>query len=261
MALSRLEVGWAAAAALMLAPACVDSSEPPTADNIGQKFAETLCAAKKRCCEAQGAPLSDALVGACTARESLVPAEASAFTANQVFNADIAQECIKAAARFDCTNGGLIAQICYLVFSGHTPLGGACTVDSDCEQASGAHAFCEGAPGTCVAAKLFQGVGAACPHEDDTECDLVNGIWCDYGASSTDGVCAAPMKAGDSCADVTAICPLGTDCTGIAPQVCRPQQPLGAACDSNGYFPCLPPGLCTNGTCVSNGSCVANDPS
>ena len=205
--------------------------------------------------------MSNAEMGACTARASLVPYQPSALVTHRVFNPEIAQECIKAAAHYDCTNGRFIAQICYLTFSHQTPLGGTCTIDFDCARTADGPAFCEGSPGTCVAGKRFQGVGAACPHGEDTECDLVNGIWCDYGATLTDGVCAAPLKAGDSCADVTAICPPGTDCTGMTPQVCRPQLPLGAACDNNGYFPCLPPGFCTNGVCVSIGQCLANDPS
>jgi hypothetical protein len=241
--------------------ACGSSDDPLSADNIDQKFAEALCAAKSRCCAAQGEPLSEADVSACRAREEVVPSEGSAFVSDRVFDADVAQECIKAATRYDCTNGGVIGQICGLVFSGHTPLGGTCSRDFDCAQAPDAHAFCDMGTGTCVAAKLFQGAGAACPHAQDTECDLVNGIWCKYAASSTDGVCAAPLKVGDSCADTTSICPMGTDCGGTQPpRVCRPKQPLGAACDNSGSFPCLPPGTCTNGVCVTEGMCVAFDP-
>jgi len=182
-------------------------------------------------------------------------------TAQAQFNPDVAQQCLQAAARYDCSNGNQISIVCSFVFTGHNGIGQSCTESSGCEQPPGTHAICES--GTCVATTFFQGVGAACPNGDSRECDAANGIWCKLAPTamnSSAGVCAEALKAGDPC-DVPAACPAGTYCTAIPPQVCAPQLAIGAACDGVGYFPCQPPAQCTNGVCATADQCPALNPS
>jgi hypothetical protein len=244
---------------IVLLSACGCGDDPPTPNDIGTRFAETLCAAKSRCCEAQGAPLSAMEMSNCRLAVAIVPFRGSPVaTAQAQFNTDIAQQCLQAAARYDCSNGIQITDVCSFVFTGHTPLGQSCTQYTSCEQPSGGHAICEN--GICVAATFSQGVGAACPHGDLEECDVINGLWCKPAPTNpSGGVCAAPLKVGDPC-DVIASCPAGTYCTAMAPSVCAPQVAIGAACDSGSYFPCQAPGDCMNGVCVAAGYCVARDP-
>lgn len=239
--------------------ACGCGDEPPTADDIGRKFAETFCAAKSRCCQAQGAPLTAMEMSSCMLAVADVPSRRSPLPTGQAqFNADVAQRCLDAAARYDCSNGNQISIVCSFVFTGHNAIGQSCTESNLCEQPPGGHAVCD--YGTCVAETFNQGVGASCPHNDPEECDVANGLWCKPAPGNpTGGICAAPLKVGDPC-DVIAACPAGSYCTAMAPSVCAPQVPIGAACDSGSYFPCQPPGDCMNGVCVAAGYCVARDP-
>jgi hypothetical protein len=225
---------------------------PLTRDNVERKFAETLCAAKGRCCQAQGAPLSDLLMMACLGDAPLVFGRAGASPAVDEFNPDIAQKCLQAAAGYDCKNGNEIALVCRLVFSRQGAIGSSCSSSGTCKQAPGAHAVCDDS-GMCVAATLFQGVGASCAH-DDLECDLASGIWCNRGT------CVGPLQAGDACMYPVSVCPAGTYCSSFSPEMCLPQKALGASCTE--FDSCQPPASCRSGICTApvDGACLAVDP-
>ena len=153
--------------------------EPLTADNVGRRYAETFCAARSRCCETQGSPITQAQLETCLGGAAGVPLRWGIQQSNSEFNADIAQQCLKAAARYDCTNRGMLeTYACLMVFTGHTPIGSTCGTNNDCEQDPDAHALCSHltAPATCMAANLFQSEGAVCG--DDFECDVAEGLWC-----------------------------------------------------------------------------------
>jgi hypothetical protein len=225
------------------------SDDAPTADSIGQQLGDAFCGAMSRCCQAQGAPLSEAFVSACKTESAISVLDANVFMPDLVFNPDIAQQCLKAAANADCQNTNQVGTACRLVFSGHAVIGSACSVDRDCAQAPDAHALCES--GTCVAAKLFQPAGATCPHADRLECDVANWDWCNAG------VCARPVAAGGACGSY-GVCAQSSYCSSIPPEMCMPRKSVGAACDINEYFSCEPPASCTNGVCTPSvdGLCV-----
>ena len=227
--------------------------EPLTADNIGRKYAETFCAARSRCCETQGSPMTQAQLETCLGGAANVPLR---WGAPGQFNADIAQQCLNAAARYDCTNRAMIEMYaCLLVFTGHTPIGSACGRDNDCEQAPDAHALCSylTAPATCMAANLFQGEGAACG--TDFECDMVEGLWCMNMPAVTfepPGTCVRGGLAGAACGTGPSWeCADGLYCDAIMPQQCAPEQPVGSSCGSNGdFYSCVDFSMCTDGVCA-----------
>lgn len=240
----------------LVVSACGGGGEPLTADNVGQKYAETFCAARSRCCETQGHPMTPGQLDTCLGGAAGIPLRWGVTQSDREFNADIAQQCLNAAARYDCTNRGMIElDACLMVFTGHTPIGSACGINNDCEQDPDAHALCSRLTdsATCVAANLFQGEGAACG--DDFECDMVEGLWCMNEPVTTfqpPGTCVKRQLAGVPCgAGPSWECADGLYCNGIAPHVCAPQQPVGSSCGSNGdTYSCVDFSTCTNGVCA-----------
>jgi hypothetical protein len=230
--------------------ACGSSDNPLTADNIGQKVAEAFCGAMSRCCQAQGRSLAEVYISACKVDTSNFVIGPSVLMVDPVLNADIAQECLTAAENADCSNATHVATACAHVFSNHAAIGSACSLDVDCAQAPGAHAFCEA--GTCVAAKFFQAAGAPCEHGDQLECDVANRHWCNAG------VCVRPTDPGGYCEGPLERCATGTYCNAIPPTSCMPLKPAGAACDTSDYFSCELPAVCADGVCApsAGGACL-----
>jgi hypothetical protein len=249
----------AALACAGLAACGGSGGDPVTADNIGSKYADALCAAESRCCQAQGIAWTASADQSCKLDAVFRPYVFQLV--DSTFNADIADECLKAAARYDCTDISLIEDVCAHVFSQHVPLGGSCSTDTDCEQTPGAHALCP-YPGTCVAAILFAGPGAACDPgtSEEIECGLTNGFWCSETSTSnpTSGMCAALSPIGGPCVS-DAHCAAGAYCNAIPPSVCAPVKAVGDACNTNDGRSCGPFSICTNGVCAPPpaGICLA----
>jgi len=227
---------------------------PVTADNIGRKYAEIICPLIQGCCEAQGMTFTAGLLEACLIDSSFLPLQRAAGVSSPVFNPDGANECLKAAARYDCTNMSMVQWSCDLVYAGGVALGSPCDGTRHCAQAPNAHAICSesgiGSGGTCVPATLFQAVGAACIR-DDLECDLAAGLWCNAGT------CAGPLPAGSPCGPGPPWeCAKGTYCPMSAPQICTPTTADGAACPD--WYSCTPPAECWDGVCVAppQGACL-----
>lgn len=233
---------------------CGGNEESLTAENVGEKFAEAFCAAKARCCGAQGAPLDDAALDVCKLEERRVPLLQTAAALDRVFSPDGAKQCVKAASRYDCTNQIMIEENCQLVFTGQLPLGSPCNGATQCGQPSNGHTVCSqpyGSGGICVLGNWFQRAGSPCLHAV-VECDFSEGLWCNGGT------CTGPRPIGSACGTGPSPsweCGKGNYCTGT----CTPKTQLGASCVvSEGGLSCPDLSLCTDGICAlpPAGTCV-----
>ena len=223
------------------------------AQNFGQMYAQAICASDRRCSEAAGCAVSDGT--ACVAQASGVPTMfGMTDPARSVFNPEAAAECLKAANTYGCGSSELLAIItlCTFAFTGHVPLGGACSWNSDCEQPAGGHAICNDFK--CAATTVFGRAGAPCDTTASFNapfvCAFYEGYLCtwDTGGRAT---CKLKASANQSC-DPSLGCLDGSYCDPDQ-SVCLPNKKEGESC--SGQVSCAFGLNCANTVCVRAGGC------
>jgi len=230
--------------------------QAPNAQNFGQLYAQAICASDRRCNEAAGCAVSGDGT-ACVAQASGVPTMfGMTDPARSVFNPEVAAECLKAAKTFDCDSSQrqTIVTLCTFAYTGHVPLGGACSWNSDCEQPTGGHAICNDFK--CVTTNFLGRAGAPCDItasgalKAPFACAFSEGYQCTLGA---DGQSTCQLRAG---ANEPCHPPLGClDGSYCDPDqsVCLPNKKEGDSCSSD--MPCAFGLNCANTICVRAGGC------
>ena len=169
-----------------------------------------------------------------------------------VYHGNQAQACLDSLTSRTCAQ--LLERdsaACLAALDGAVPLGGACTLDEDCQ----GKALCKSSTGTCPGqCSALLVAGQACSKDSDCQ----DGLQC----SSVTKLCVQPATAGQSCEYGSPPCGPGLLCLGKddnnqTPGTCKTpaealSAPAGAACDaSNGL-------LCQSGSsCVANGVTLA----
>jgi hypothetical protein len=208
--------------ALVAAGVGCGSDDAITENNIGEKLAQTLCAAEARCCQEQGAPLSATNMMLC---EALAPA-VFANPAPPPFHAGIAAACLRAAQDFRCVDRYSIDSVCGQVFQDLPGPGFDCASDADCAAPSGGYAACtsSGCRG------YFAPEGAPCAGQEHA---CAEGLTCVGAAAFVTGTCTKQSAAGGSCQSADD-CVYGTDCD-LTAHVCvawaKVDEPCGVRCE------------------------------
>jgi len=228
--------------AVVAALAGCGSDDAITESNIGDKLAQTFCAAEARCCQAQGAPLSPTNMQLC---DELAPA-VFIDPAPPPFHAGIGAACLRAAQDFQCLDRTSIDTLCRSVFQDLPGPGFDCASDADCAAPSGGYAACTS--GGCRG--FFAPEGAPCA---GNAYSCAEGLTCVGAAAFVTGTCRKQSSAGGSC-QYSYDCVYGTDCD-FSAKVCAPWVKVGEPC---GNVRCELGTYCNGTVCQANaaGSCT-----